>query len=473
MSMAGTPQIQAAAPLPEAARKRLQSAFPSPRLYLDPADCLAYGYDNSKRMALPQAVVLAEGHDDVVAAVEICHAFGLPLVARGRGTNTTGASVPIHGGIVLSLERMNRLLRCSPGDRLIECQAGALNGDVQREAAKHGLFWAPDPTSLGYSTVGGNLACGAGGPRAVKYGTARENVLGLRAVSGTGKTLKTGCTTTKGVVGYDLTRLLIGSEGTLAIITEATLRLLPRPQQSRTLRACYADVKSAAEAVARIMAQPEMPAALEFMDGDSVRLAEAYRPTGVPAAAGALLMMDVDGSAESLDGAVRAISAAAQGAGLVELKAAATDAEAEALWACRKALSPSLRKIAPKKVNEDVCVPVTRIPELIAGLQRLSRQHGIRIVSFGHAGNGNIHTNLLADPEDPTQMRAVQACLRDVFRLVLELEGTLSGEHGVGIEKRDYVGWEIAEDTLEAMRAIKRALDPEGILNPGKALPGI
>jgi D-lactate dehydrogenase (quinone) len=467
------PPIQPASPLPEAALRRLRAAFSAERLYTDSADCLAYGYDNSKRMAMPQAVVLAVTHDDVAAAVAICNEFALPLVARGRGTNTTGATVPIHGGVVLSLERMNRILRVSPGDRLLECEAGALNGEVQAEAGRHGLFWAPDPTSLAYSTVGGNLGCCAGGPRAVKYGTARDNVLGLRAVTGAGVSIKTGCTTTKGVVGYDLTRLLVGSEGTLAVITEATLKLLPRPQLVRTLRACYADVKSAAEAVARIMNQPETPAALEFMDGDAVQLAEAYQPTGVPAGTGALLLIEVDGSVDSVDAALAAVSAAAGGDGLIELRTAASAAETEALWACRKALSPSLRKIAPKKVNEDVCVPVTRIPELVAGLGALSRKHGIRIVNFGHAGNGNMHTNLLADPEDPAQMRAVHDCLGEVFRLVLALEGTLSGEHGVGIEKRDYVGWEIAEETLGVMRALKATLDPKGILNPGKAIPDL
>jgi D-lactate dehydrogenase len=241
----------------------------------------------------------------------------------------------------------------------------------------------------------------------------------------------------------------------------------------RTLRACYADVRSAAEAVARIMGQPETPSALEFMDGDAVQLAEAYQPTGIPAGTGALLLLEVDGSPESLDASLRAVRAAAEGPGLVELKAAQSAAETEALWACRKALSPSLRKIAPKKVNEDVCVPVTRIPELVSGLAALSQRYGIRIVNFGHAGNGNMHTNLLADPEDPAQMRAVHDCLGEVFRLVLRLEGTLSGEHGVGIEKRDYVGWEIAEDTLAAMRALKHSFDPQGLLNPGKALPGI
>ncbi|SFF38261.1 D-lactate dehydrogenase [Fontimonas thermophila] len=468
-----TPQIQASPPLPEPVLRRLRDVFPPGRLYTDPADRLAYGYDNSKRMAMPQAVVLAQSHEDVVAVVAICNEFSVPLVVRGRGTNTTGATVPIHGGVVLSLERMNRILRVMPGDRLLECEAGVLNGDVQAEAAKYGLFWAPDPTSLAYSTVGGNLGCCAGGPRAVKYGTARDNVLGLRAVTGAGDSIKTGCTTTKGVVGYDLTRLLVGSEGTLAIITEATLKLLPRPQQVKTVRACYADVKSAAEAVARVMNQPQTPSALEFMDGDAVRLAEDYQPTGIPLGTGALLLMEVDGSDASVDAALQAVCAAASGPGLIELRTAANAAETEALWACRKALSPSLRKIAPKKVNEDVCVPVTRIPELVEGLAALSRRHGIRIVNFGHAGNGNLHTNLLADPDDPAQMQAVQACLGDVFRLVLALEGTLSGEHGVGIEKRDYVGWEIAEATLGVMRAIKRTLDPRGILNPGKALPGI
>ncbi|MFT4047509.1 MAG: FAD-linked oxidase C-terminal domain-containing protein, partial [Solimonas sp.] len=456
-----------------AAVARLRHALGSERVLTDPAECLAYGYDNSKRVALPQAVAFALSHDDVVAVVQVCNEYALPLVVRGRGTNTTGATVPIAGGVVLSLERMSRIVRISPGDRLIECEAGALNGDVQKVAGEHGLFWAPDPTSLAYATVGGNLGCCAGGPRAVKYGTARDNVLGLRAVTGAGTSIKTGCTTTKGVVGYDLTRLLVGSEGTLAIITEATLKLLPQPKAIRTLRACYADVKSAAEAVSRVMNQPETPSALEFLDGDAVRLAEEYQPTGVPTGTGSMLLIEVDGHPESIDVALRAVAAAAEGQGLIELKTAASAAETEALWACRKALSPSLRRIAPKKVNEDVVVPVTRIPELVTGLAALSSRHGIRIVNFGHAGNGNMHTNLLADPDDPAQMAAVQACLHEVFRLVLDLEGTLSGEHGVGIEKRDFVGWEIAADTLGVMRALKKTLDPNGILNPGKALPGI
>lgn len=473
--------MSAAAELPAAARRRLADIF-GDRLLTEPADCLPYGYDNSRRVAMPQAAVFAQTHDEVAALAACCFDHAIPLVARGRGTNTTGATVPIAGGVVVSFERMPRLLRLSPGDRLLECEAGAINGDMQIEAGKHGLFWAPDPTSLGYSTVGGNLACNAGGPRAVKYGTARDNVLGLRAVTATGRTLKTGCYTTKGVVGYDLTRLIVGSEGTLALITEASLKLLPKPETLRTLRACYRDETSAAAAVSRLMAQRETPSALEFMDGDSVRLAQDYQRAdpglqnsgaGVPAGTGALLIVEVDGYAETIGAAVKAVLAAAAGEGLIEMKAAASDAESAALWSSRKALSPALRKLAPNKVNEDVAVPVSKLPQLIAGLRALSQKHGVRIVNFGHAGNGNIHVNLLGDNQDPAQRTALQDCLHEMFRLVLSLEGTISGEHGVGIEKRDYVGWEVAAETLKMMRELKLAFDPKGILNPGKCLPGI
>ena len=328
-----------AKPLPIAVVEAARAIFGDARFLTDSADCLAYAYDNSRRVALPQAVAFAKSHDEVAALVRLCAEHRVPLTARGRGTNTTGASVPLAGGIVLSLERMNRILRVSAGDRYIECDAGALNGDIQIAAAAHGLFWAPDPTSAGYSSVGGNLACSAGGPRAVKYGTARDNVLGLRAVTGSGVSIKTGCYSSKGVVGYDLTRLMIGSEGTLGIITSATLKLLPKPPCTRTLRAAYADVHAAAAAVARLMAQSQLPAALEFMDADAVMLAQQYQDTGIPSNTGALLLIDADGDDNSIAHVVNALSNAARGDGLIELRAAANTDEAAALWACRKALS--------------------------------------------------------------------------------------------------------------------------------------
>ena len=457
--------------LPVQALAELRIALGEHAVLTDPADCLAYGYDNSRRSAQPQAVVFARCHEHVSQVVRICGLHNIPLTARGRGTNTTGAAVPISGGIVLSLERMNRILRISPGDRLLVCETGVLNSEVQAAAAAHGLFWAPDPTSAGFSTVGGNLACGAGGPKAVKYGTARDAVLGLKAVAGNGNTLITGASTTKSVVGYDLTRLLVGSEGTLAIITEATLKLLPKPTHSQLMRAAYSSVHAAAEAVARLMNQPHTPCALEFMDGHAVRLAENYRPTGVPHQADALLLIEADGDAHTLPVSLAAIQSAATGAGLIEFRSAQSEQEAESLWACRKALSPCLRQLAPKKVNEDVAVPVTRLPELIDGVQLISKQYDLLIVCFGHAGNGNIHVNILANPDDSVEALRIEPCLKAIFGLVLLLQGTLSGEHGVGIDKRAYVSLEIDSDTLVIMQDIKQLFDPKGILNPGKTLP--
>lgn len=460
-----------AEPLKPAIVAALKSALPAGALLTDPADCLPYGYDNSKRVACPQAVALPEATEQVAALVAACHAHGVPVITRGRATNTVGGTVPVHGGLVLSLERMNTIVSIRPDDRLAEVQAGVINGDLQTALAAQGFFWPPDPTSAGYSSIGGNLACNAAGPRAVKYGTCRDNVLGLQFVDGRGRIINTGVYTTKGVVGYDLTRLLVGSEGTLGVITRAVLSLTPIAQAKRTLRAIYDTVAAASEGVARIMAQPETPCALEFIDTASidvirnnVRDAEVDLPEG----AGAMLMIEVDGSEASIEAAMESVAAAARGDGLLELRTATTAEEITALWATRKALSPALRKIASKKINEDVVVPVSRIPALIDGLTALSQKHDVRIVNFGHAGNGNLHVNLLGEEPDLPRMHAA---LDAMFDLVLKLEGTLSGEHGVGIEKRPYIAREISSDALDLMRDMKGVFDPGGIMNPGKLLP--
>ncbi|MDE1961749.1 MAG: FAD-binding protein, partial [Xanthomonadaceae bacterium] len=360
----------------------------------DPAECLAYGYDNSRRQAQPDAVVFPTAHEQVVELVRACRATHTPLVARGRGTNTTGATVPEAGGVIASFERMNRIVRIDVDDRLAVVEPGVLNGDLQTALAAHGFFWPPDPTSSPYCTVGGNLACNAAGPRAVKYGSCRENTLGLRAVAGTGEEFRCGVNTTKGAVGYDLTRLLIGAEGTLAIITEATLKLTPKPAAKTTLSASYTDVAAATAAVTRIMAQPVVPCALEFMDGEALRLARAHAGAVIPNA-GALLIVETDGEPSDLPHAIAALAIAARGAGLIELHTAADAHEAETLWAARRALSPALRTISNDKINEDVVVPVSRLPELIDALRGIVKKHAIPIVNFGHAGNGNIHVNLL------------------------------------------------------------------------------
>ncbi|MEW8015244.1 MAG: FAD-linked oxidase C-terminal domain-containing protein [Candidatus Sedimenticola endophacoides] len=434
-------------------------------------DCWSYGYDNSRRHAPPQAVVFATGHDQVRAVVALCHQAAVPLIARGAGTGTTGATVPDRGGVVLSFERMNRIFEIDAANRLARVEPGVTNQQLQSALAAEGFFWPPDPTSAAVCTIGGNLAYNSAGPRAVKYGTPRENTLGLRAVTGDAREIRTGTRTTKGVVGYDLTRLLIGSEGTLAVITEALLRLTPLAEETTTLRATYRDIHAASRAVSAIMAQPVPPCALEFMDAAAIDMVRDFSDLGLPQGVGALLMIEVDGPAHCQGASVDAVREAARVAGCLEITTATTAREVADLWRTRKALSPALRKIAPKKINEDVVVPVSRIPELIEGLERLSAECGIRIVNFGHAGNGNIHVNLLADPDDAGQMERAHQALDRMFSMVLTLGGTLSGEHGIGLEKLPFVGREIDPVTLNLMRSIKERFDPRGILNPGKSLP--
>lgn len=443
----------------------------SSRLLHREADCWPYGYDNSRRHSLPDAVIFPTSRDEVCAIVRLCHQHRVPLVCRGRGTGTTGAAVPTEGGLVMSFERMARILRIDPDNRLMIVEPGVTNQQVQDAAAAAGFFWPPDPTSAAFCTVGGNLAYNSAGPRAVKYGTTRDNVLGLEAVTGSGELIRAGTQTTKGVVGYDLTRLLIGSEGTLAIITSAILKLVPLPETKRTLQALYRDIDSAARAVSAIMAQPVTPCALEFIDAKAIEMIRSYANAPLPEHAGALLMIEVDGPLAGLDEAVKAVSHAASNDGLIELTIADTQERVDALWKTRKALSPALRTIAPKKINEDVVVPVSHMAEFINGLSALSSSHGITIVNFGHAGNGNIHVNLLVNPDDPEEMRRAEHCLDEVFALVLALNGTISGEHGVGLEKKPFVAREISEPTLAIMRQIKQVFDPAGILNPGKKIP--
>ncbi|MCP4126065.1 MAG: FAD-binding protein, partial [Gammaproteobacteria bacterium] len=360
---------------------------------------------------MPQAVVFATEHDQIKSLLQLCNRDVINLIARGRGTGTTGATVPDLGGIVLSLERMNRILEIDPDNRTARVEPGVTNQALQQAVAEHGFFWPPDPTSSAICTIGGNLAYNSAGPRAVKYGTPRENTLGLRAITGRGEEIRTGVATSKGVVGYDLTRLLIGSEGTLGVITRATLRLTPLPEAKQTLRASYQDMHTAAQAVSAIMAQAVTPCALEFMDGAAIDMVRDFSELEIDPKIGALLMIEIDGPKHGLDKSVAAVAAAARNPGLIELHVAQSQEEISQLWKARRSLSPALRKIAPKKINEDVVVPVSCIPQLIDGLQQLSASSGIRIVNFGHAGNGNIHVNLLTNPDDREQMQRAYQCL--------------------------------------------------------------
>lgn len=450
--------------------KAFESALGADAVLTGVADCLAYGFDNSSYRTNPAMVLLPTRTEQVQSAVLLARHYRLPLTARGRGTNTTGASVPVTQGIVISFERMNQILSVSMGDRTAIVQPGVLNGDLQTVLEAYGLFWPPDPTSAPYCTIGGNIACNAGGPRAVKYGATRDNVLALKAVTGTGALVTFGANTSKNASGYDLSRLLIGSEGGLALVVEATLRLSPKPPARRMLRALYSDVESAAEAVARLMRQACVPSLLEFMDATAVRLAREVGGADVPDA-GALLLIESDGDLEALPKQLAQLSEIANGYGCTEVRIAQSDEEQVQLMAARKALSPALRSLASGKINEDVVVPVTQVPALVRFVEELSRESGLRIVSFGHIGNGNVHVNVLYDKADPEQSQIAEACAEKLFAEVLRLGGTLSGEHGIGLAKKAFMQQAFSPETLNAMRAIKQLFDPDGILNPGKTLP--
>ena len=446
----------------------LSAIFPKDRVYTDPVDCYAYAYDNSRNFHSPIAVVFPISAEEVQAVIKLCNAHKMPVVPRGRGTGTAGGSVPEAGGVALSLERMNKIISVDPDNRMAIIEPGVLNQELQDVIKKVGFFWPPDPSSAAYCSIGGNLATCAAGPHAVKYGVARDHVLGLKAVTGNGDIIKTGCYTSKGVVGYDLTRLLVGSEGTLAVIVEATLKLTPLPKYTGGLTAEFADTASCAKAIAAIMAQPYTPSALEFLDNGALNLIRSRNSNLLPENARAYLMIEVDGSQQEIIEATEAILQACQVPGLIEAKPAE---DTKALWAARKALSPLLKDIAPKKINEDIAVPVSHLPELLTGLEKLAAQYQISNVNFGHAGNGNIHVNLLVNPDNADEMKRAYECLDEVFSLVLSLQGTLSGEHGVGMAKRPFVPREIDETTMNLMKAVKLTFDPSNILNPGKLFP--
>lgn len=454
--------------LPNAFVSELVQLLGRERFVTDAADCLAYGFDNSRKIGLPEAVAFPLTSAEVRAIVCACNAHGVALTPRGRGTGTAGGAVPERGGLVVSLERMRRIIAVDPANRVMVVEAGVLNEEVQQAARPHGFFWPPDPSSSAYCSVGGNLATCAAGPHAVKYGVTRDHVLGLTAVTGKGDIIHAGTYTTKGVVGYDLTRLIVGSEGTLAIITEAILKLTPLPEARAGVTAHYRSLSGCAGAVTRIMARPRVPSALEFLDGGALALIRAHYPGLVPADAQAMLMIEVDGSPAEIAASQQAVLDACRDPDLI---AATPVADTQALWAARKALSPLLRDIAPKKINEDVVVPVARLPDFLTGVAELAREYRLANVNFGHAGNGNIHVNLLIHPEDAQEARRAEQALDRIFDLVIEMGGTLSGEHGVGREKRPWVGREIDAPTLALMREIKRVFDPNQILNPGKIFP--
>jgi D-lactate dehydrogenase len=455
-----------------AARSELLALLGPERAFFDAATRALYESDETPRACPPEAVLFPAGHDDVAAIVRLANDHAIPLVARGAGSGNLGGALPIPGSAVVSFECMRRIVEFDPANRLMVVEPGVVTDDIDALAASAGLMYAPDPGSGAYSRIGGNLATNAAGPRCVKYGATRDHVLGLRAVAGDGRELKVGSRTSKYATAYDLSRLLVGSEGTLALITEATLKLLPAPETVATLRVCYADNAAACAAVMRVMAQPVLPCALEFMDSRSLSaIREHGGAEGLPGGTRAVLMVEADGGSEDVPRQIAELEKALAGDGLLEIQSGFTAADIKRLWTARKSLSLAVKNIAPLKINEDVVVPVACLANLVNAIDALGHRHRVSIVSFGHAGNGNLHVNIMVHPEDADEMARARACRNALIEAVLGLGGSLSGEHGIGSEKRHYVGRELDAETLAMMRDLKRLFDPNGILNPGKKLP--
>ena len=454
---------------------QLEDALGASHVLTDTASRQIYGTDALKRGHPADVVVLPGSAQEVAAVVRLCAAHRQPIVPRGGGSGYTGGSVPTRGGVVLSLERMNRILEIDEANLLAVVEPNVITGDLQDAVERVGLFYPPDPSSLRQSAIGGNVAECAGGPRAFKYGTTKNYVLGLQAVLPTGEIIETGGKVVKNVVGYDLTHLLVGSEGTLAVITKVVLRLVPRPQVQTTLRACFSDVSGAVQAVTNIIRERVVPAALELVDRDSLEAVARAQQTRslAPEGTGAILLLEVDGGPAAVLEDAERVERACRDAQAIEVLRAGNDAERAELWRVRRELSLSLRMIAPIKYNHDVVVPRGRIPELFTLVDRLKVEFDLRIPSFGHAGDGNIHVNIMSDPGRPGEVERARAAERLLFEGVVALEGAISGEHGIGFAKARFLELELSPDEIALMKRIKQAFDPLGILNPGKIFPEV
>jgi glycolate oxidase len=461
------------APLPPSFVAALVAALGADAVRLDEPTRVTYGTDALKRGTPADVVVMPANAEEVAAVMSVCSEHRVPVVPRGAGTGYTGGAVPVRGGVVLSLERMNRILEIDEANLVAVVEPNVVTGDLQEAVERVGLFYPPDPASLKESVIGGNVAENAGGPRAFKYGTTKPYVLGLEAVLPTGEIVRTGGKVVKNVVGYDLTHLLVGSEGTLAVITRIILRLVPKPPVQATLRATFPSVGAAVDAVSGIIRNRVVPAALELIDGDS--LEAVARNLGVrslaPEGTAAILLLEVDGVPAAVTEEAARVEAACREAGATEILRARDEAERQELWRVRRELSLSLKMVAPLKFNHDMVVPKGRIPELFALVQRIRDEFRLRIPLFGHAGDGNIHVNIMVDPEDADEIRRAHEAEHVLFSGVIALEGAISGEHGIGFSKLPFVPLALSPDEIALMKRVKAAFDPLGILNPGKMFP--
>jgi len=434
-------------------------------------DLVSYSFDASFGAHMPDVVVQPKSTEEVASVIKLANTYAVPVYPRGQATGLSGGSIPVHGGIVLDLSQWNETLEIDPVDMVATVSPGVITSHINDAAMKEGLIYPPDPSSAHVSTIGGNLAENSGGPRGLKYGVTKDYVIGLEVVTPEGEIIRTGGRTIKNVTGYDLTKLIVGSEGTLGVITEAIVRLHPKPKATKTMLSAFDHIVDAGKAVTYILTSGIVPSKLEIMDNASIVAVEEYEPLGLPTDAGALLLIELDGHPHAIEEEVKSVREACIRAEVTDMKIAETAEEAEELWKARKLVSPAIVRDKPTKISEDATVPRSKIPDMFARLMEIKEKYQVDLVVFGHAGDGNLHPNIIADKRDHEEMRRVEQAVGEIFEAAVELGGTLSGEHGIGLFKSPFMEMELGEVGLDLMKRIKQSWDPNNILNPGKVFP--
>lgn len=448
--------------------EKLQKIVGAENVLVEPEKVEPYGADAVKEKFPPEAVVFPQNTEEMSQILKLANEEIFPVTARGGGVGYTGGAVPVDGGIVIGTDRMNKIIEISADDLYAVCQPGITTFALQQEVEKHGVFFPPDPASYKDSYIGGNIAENAGGMRTPKYGNTKRYVLGLEVVTATGEIIRTGGKTEKNVVGFDLTGLMCGSEGMLGIITEATLKLLPLTEATSTVRASFKTMEAACKVLTKFTPEGILPMAMEVIDKYCIEAIEQNYAFGLSKDASAILLVAIDGSSGEVEKNAQRIEQILQENGGFDVLRAKSKEDEDKLWDVRRAISPSLMKFGTLKINEDVVVPRSKVPELVARIEEIGKKHNTFVANFGHAGDGNIHVNFLCDRENPESIARARECVKETFQLSVNLGGTISGEHGIGYVKAPYMDYAIDRPTLEIMKGIKKVFDPKGILNPGK-----
>lgn len=451
--------------------EKIKSIVNIGRVLTDESDRFSYSFDGSFGTFLPDAVIQTKSVEELAEIVKYANEEKIPIYPRGQSTSLSGGPLPVKGGLVIDLSVMNDILEIDEEDLVAVVSPGVLTANIHKAAEEKGLMYPPDPSSSNVSTIGGNLAENSGGPRGLKYGVTKDYVIGLEVITPQGEIIKTGGRTVKNVTGYDLTKLIVGSEGTLGIITKAILRLIPKPPASETVMAVFNSLVDAGTAISKVLTSGILPSKLELLDQASMIAVENYEPLGLPVDAQAIILIELDGHPTALKEEVQKVAEVCKTAGARSIDVPQSKEEKDEVWKARKLVSPAIVRIKPTKISEDATIPRSKIPEMCARLEAIKKKYNVHLVVFGHAGDGNLHPNIICDKTDREEMKRVEQAVTEIFSTAIELGGTLSGEHGIGTMKSSFMEMELGATGVDMMKRIKEAWDPNNIMNPGKIFP--